>query len=219
MIKRFNSESNGRARVFLISSRAGGQGINLIGANRVIILDTSWNPSNDQQNIFRIFRLGQNKNCYIYRLIAMGTMEEKVYSRSVTKQAMSFRVVDEQQIDRHYNMAELAELYTLTTPKNCERTMPVLPKDTILADLLRQSDLVYKYHEHDSLLENKVEQELSEQEKADAWDTYEKDLQINFAQNEELGSEKAQHNILVPRSTTNFGSTANLDRIQMILMF
>lgn len=71
MIKRFNSEANKRARVFLISAKAGGQGINLIGANRVIILDTSWNPSNDQQNIFRIFRLGQKKNCYIYRLIAM----------------------------------------------------------------------------------------------------------------------------------------------------
>ncbi|XP_020800143.1 transcriptional regulator ATRX homolog [Drosophila serrata] len=180
MIQRFNSENNRRARVFLISSRAGGQGINLIGANRVIILDTSWNPSNDQQNIFRIFRLGQKKNCYVYRLIAMGTMEEKVYSRSVTKQAMSFRVVDEQQIDRHYNMAELAELYTLTTPQRNERTMPVLPKDTILADLLRQSDLVYKYHEHDSLLENKIEQELSEQEKSDAWDTYEKEFTFGF---------------------------------------
>ncbi|TDG38875.1 hypothetical protein AWZ03_014704 [Drosophila navojoa] len=59
----------------------------------------------------------------------MGTMEEKVYSRSVTKQAMSFRVVDEQQIDRHYNMAELAELYTLTVPKQCERTMPLNRKD------------------------------------------------------------------------------------------
>lgn len=48
--------------------------------------------------------------CYV--LFIQGTMEEKVYSRSVTKQAMSFRVVDEQQIDRHYSMAELAELYT-----------------------------------------------------------------------------------------------------------
>lgn len=76
MIKRFNSEANRRARVFLISAKAGGQGINLIGANRVIILDTSWNPSNDQQNIFRIFRLGQKKNCYIYRLIAMVGFKE-----------------------------------------------------------------------------------------------------------------------------------------------
>lgn len=46
------------------------------------------------------------------KMYVQGTMEEKVYSRSVTKQAMSFRVVDEQQIDRHYNLAELSELYT-----------------------------------------------------------------------------------------------------------
>lgn len=71
MINVFNSVLNKRARVFLISAKAGGQGINLIGANRVIILDTSWNPSNDQQNIFRVFRLGQKRNCYIYRLLAM----------------------------------------------------------------------------------------------------------------------------------------------------
>ncbi|XP_055858931.1 transcriptional regulator ATRX homolog [Episyrphus balteatus] len=180
MVKRFNDPKNKRTRVFLISAKAGGQGINLIGANRVIILDTSWNPANDQQNIFRIFRLGQKKNCYVYRLIAMGTMEEKVYSRSVTKQAMSFRVVDEQQIDRHYNMAELAELYTLTKPDYSERPVPVFPQDQILANLLLNSpELVYKYHEHDSLLENKMEQELSEQEKADAWVAYEKDLQMN----------------------------------------
>lgn len=70
------------------------------------------NLSKIEQNIFRVFRLGQKRICCIYRLLAMGTMEEKVYSRSVTKQAMSFRVVDEQQIDRHYSMAELQELYT-----------------------------------------------------------------------------------------------------------
>ncbi|XP_065355571.1 transcriptional regulator ATRX-like isoform X2 [Calliphora vicina] len=180
MINEFNNVDNKSARVFLISAKAGGQGINLIGANRVIILDTSWNPSNDQQNIFRVFRLGQKRCCYIYRLLAMGTMEEKVYSRSVTKQAMSFRVVDEQQIDRHYNMAELAELYTLTIPDKNNRPTPILPQDSILARLLRAfPELVFKYHEHDSLLENKVEQELSEQEKNEAWTAYERDLQMN----------------------------------------
>lgn len=71
MIRRFNDPKMTRARVFLISAKAGGQGINLIGANRVIILDTSWNPSNDQQNIFRVFRLGQKRQCYVYRLLAM----------------------------------------------------------------------------------------------------------------------------------------------------
>ncbi|XP_005181582.2 transcriptional regulator ATRX isoform X1 [Musca domestica] len=194
MINEFNNQLNERARVFLISAKAGGQGINLIGANRVIILDTSWNPSNDQQNIFRVFRLGQKRNCYIYRLLAMGTMEEKVYSRSVTKQAMSFRVVDEQQIDRHYNMAELAELYILTVPDKSKRPTPILPQDSILARLLRSyPELVYKYHEHDSLLENKVEQELSEQEKNEAWTAYERDLQISSELNEKPNIEDLQN--------------------------
>lgn len=71
MITKFNNPENTATKCFLISAKAGGQGINLIGANRVILLDTSWNPSNDQQNIFRVFRLGQKSKCYIYRLLAM----------------------------------------------------------------------------------------------------------------------------------------------------
>lgn len=71
MIQSFNDPNNTQVKCFLISAKAGGQGINLVGANRVILLDTSWNPSNDQQNIFRVFRLGQQKKCYIYRLLAM----------------------------------------------------------------------------------------------------------------------------------------------------
>ncbi|XP_053957323.1 transcriptional regulator ATRX-like isoform X1 [Anastrepha ludens] len=208
MIEQFNSISNKRARVFLISSRAGGQGINLTGANRVIILDTSWNPSNDQQNIFRVFRLGQKKNCYIYRLLAMGTMEEKVYSRSVTKQAMSFRVVDEQQIDRHYSMAELTELYSLTLPDYENRPMPDCPQDSILASLiLNYPQLVYKYHEHDSLLENKVEQELSEQEKQDAWAAYERDQQLNSEIREMPNPDDVQSNLSAPKFPSYLGSS------------
>lgn len=174
MINQFNRENNKRLRVFLISSKAGGQGINLYGANRAIILDTSWNPANDQQNIFRIYRLGQKKPCYIYRLLAMGTMEEKVYSRSVTKQAMSYRVVDKHQIERHYSMTDLAELYQLTKTDLMQRKVPEMPQDEVLRSLLHNfPKQAYKYHIHDSLLENKPDQDLSEAEKNEAWSTYE----------------------------------------------
>lgn len=174
MINRFNDPQNTQVSAFLISARAGGMGINLTGANRVIILDTSWNPSNDQQNIFRVFRLGQKRNCYVYRLLAMGTMEEKVYSRSVTKQALSYRVVDEQQIDRHYNMAELEELYVLSMPDFNERPVPIRPTDRLLANLVHNfPNIIFKYHVHDSLLENKPEEHLSEADKREAWAEYE----------------------------------------------
>ncbi|CAL8362524.1 unnamed protein product [Lota lota] len=179
----FNNTANTRGRLFLISTRAGSLGINLVASNRVIIFDASWNPSYDIQSIFRVYRFGQLKNVFVYRFLAQGTMEEKIYDRQVAKQSLSFRVVDQQQIERHFTLFELTELYMfepdmLDDPhsKKSKRTTTTTkkPADVVLSELLKScKEQIVSYHEHETLLDHKADEELSEAERKAAWAEYE----------------------------------------------
>ncbi|KAE8142227.1 P-loop containing nucleoside triphosphate hydrolase protein [Aspergillus pseudotamarii] len=90
--KRFNRGSE--QQVYLISTRAGGLGLNIPGANRVIIFDFKFSPVWEEQAVGRAYRLGQQKPVFVYRFIAGGTFEEVMYNKAVFKTQLAFRVVD-----------------------------------------------------------------------------------------------------------------------------
>ena len=85
LIDSFN-KPNSSYNLFIISTKAGNMGINLHSANRVIIFDSSWNPANDLQAIYRSYRYGQEKCVFVYRLLAAGSMEERIYRKQVRTQ-------------------------------------------------------------------------------------------------------------------------------------
>ncbi|KAK4464282.1 DNA repair protein rhp54 [Cladorrhinum samala] len=111
LVDKFN-DPNGDEFVFLLSSKAGGCGLNLIGANRLILFDPDWNPAADQQALARVWRDGQKKDCFVYRFIATGTIEEKIFQRQSHKQSLSSCVVDSaEDVERHFSLDSLRELF------------------------------------------------------------------------------------------------------------
>ena len=83
-IDRF-SNPNENCFVFLLSTRAGGVGINLVAADTVVLFDSDWNPQNDLQAMARCHRIGQKKNVMVYRLVTRQTYESSLFERAARK--------------------------------------------------------------------------------------------------------------------------------------
>ncbi|XP_057320507.1 DNA excision repair protein ERCC-6-like [Microplitis mediator] len=113
-IRKFNEDNS--YLVFISTTRVGGLGINLTGANRVIIYDPDWNPATDAQARERSWRIGQDKQVTIYRLITAGTIEEKIYHRQIFKLLLSNRVLDDPRQRRLFQTSDLTELFNLNEP-------------------------------------------------------------------------------------------------------
>ncbi|KPJ08306.1 DNA excision repair protein ERCC-6 [Papilio machaon] len=114
LIKTFNE--NKEYLVFLATTRVGGLGVNLTGADRVIIYDPDWNPATDNQAKERAWRIGQERNVTVYRLLSAGTIEEKIYQRQIFKNFLSSKVLIDPNQKNVLTTSTLQGLFTLEEP-------------------------------------------------------------------------------------------------------
>uniref|UniRef100_A0A3B5KYH6 RAD54 like 2 n=1 Tax=Xiphophorus couchianus TaxID=32473 RepID=A0A3B5KYH6_9TELE len=180
LINQFNDPTNTSAWVFLLSTRAGCLGVNLIGANRVVVFDASWNPCHDAQAVCRVYRYGQRKPCNIYRLVCDFTLEKKIYDRQISKQGMSDRVVDDLNPVLNFTRREVESLLHFVEEELDPFQVRLLPgeiRESVLQRALHlYSHLITKQpFPHESLLIDRRELKLSSAEKKAAKKGYEEE--------------------------------------------
>ncbi|MCP9264891.1 DNA excision repair protein ERCC-6 [Dirofilaria immitis] len=112
-----DSREDDQVFIFLLTTRVGGLGLNLTGANRVVIFDPDWNPSTDIQARERAWRIGQKRDVTIYRLLTGGTIEEKIYHRQIFKVFLSNRILIDPRQRRFFKTNDLHELFSLGDSK------------------------------------------------------------------------------------------------------
>lgn len=111
LVDQFNSDESYFG--MLCTTRTGGVGLNLTGANRIILYDPDWNPQTDAQARERAWRFGQEREVTVYRLITAGTIEEKIYQRQIFKTALSNKVLQDPRQRRLFSQKDLRDLFTL----------------------------------------------------------------------------------------------------------
>ena len=89
--------------VFIISTKAGGVGINLTSATNIIVYDSDWNPQNDIQAIARAHRIGQKNNVTVYRLLTIQTYEDIIYKSAVKKLGIGLAILDDDYFNNSKN--------------------------------------------------------------------------------------------------------------------
>ncbi|CAK7213795.1 hypothetical protein SCUCBS95973_001920 [Sporothrix curviconia] len=169
MIKDFNSNTD---EVYLISTTAGGVGLNIQGANRVVIFDFKWNPMHEQQAIGRAYRIGQKRTVFVYWLIMGETFETVLHDQAVFKTQLASRVVDKKNpsawADQIRNYTKDPAIMALDPSlssrfKGCD---PVL--DALLANGTATQPRICKIVSTDTFEEEEPEAKLSPEELTDA---------------------------------------------------
>lgn len=150
---------NGECDILYLTTQTGAVGFNLFRANRILILDPSWNPVWDKQACGRAYRYGQTKSVFIYRFIAHGSIEETIWRIGIYKNAAACRILDDKKIERYFTHDQLKQLQlmqedTLTTTS-----------DSVLNAMITDFTSVTS---HDTLFAASGEDTLTPLESADA---------------------------------------------------
>lgn len=112
----------GKFDVLLLSTGAGGVGLTLTRASRVILFDPDWNPSKDAQAVDRAYRIGQTQEVRVYRLFLAGSIEEKMYEKQIHKNGMETTIFTEgsKPEERYFDKHELCKVFAQVPDGNCE---------------------------------------------------------------------------------------------------
>ncbi|KAG7290545.1 hypothetical protein NEMBOFW57_000548 [Staphylotrichum longicolle] len=136
-IKKFNNQSG--FQVYLVSTTAGGVGLNIYGANRVVIFDFKYTPTDEQQAIGRAYRLGQTKPVYVYWLTIGGTFEDTIHNNAVFKTQLASRVVDKKNPDPWSK--RFAEYFAMPREVDQDDISGAEGQDRVLDALLNDGDI------------------------------------------------------------------------------
>lgn len=140
-IARFNTDQN--IFLFLVSTRAGGVGLNLAGADTVIIYDSDWNPQVDIQAMARCHRIGQTKPVVVYRLCTKATIDETIIKRAEAKRILEKMVISKKWSSSTFDKKTLLELKQLIESKEYKvvTSSKEIFTDAELDKLLDRSDM------------------------------------------------------------------------------
>ena len=183
MVDRFNLSP--KLFCFISSTRCGGIGINLTGADCVIFFDTDWNPAMDKQAQDRSHRIGQTKTVHIYRLISVNTVEENIFKKSLQKRELGSLIIAGEAFDsnfQRFNMKDMlsgGDLMPKFKPKN----------------LMEDENIVFHHQNQKSIVQPENEdqdQDLLRQKELEAYRQKFEEAMIRIEDEEDVEAYKDQ---------------------------
>ncbi|CAM8893801.1 unnamed protein product [Rhodiola kirilowii] len=198
-IDRFNAKDSSRF-CFLLSTRAGGLGINLASADTVIIYDSDWNPHADLQAMARAHRLGQSNKVMIYRLITRGTIEERMMQLTKKKMVLEHLVVGNLQ-KQGINQEELDDIIRYGSKE-------------LFADENDEAGKSRQIHYDESAIDRLLDREQVGEENATVDEEEENSFLKNFkvANFEYIDESETVAEVEVQEATENVGSVTDSER-------